>query len=178
MSLHDILTYRRSVRDYLPVDIDDAMVKHCLELATLAPTSSNMQLYEFYHITDKAMLGQIAKACLSQGAATTANQLVVFVIRPDLHRVRAKTVFDFEKQNIQNYSPVDKVASRIKRFDTYYNRLMPLLYNQSRFIQKLVRRWLVRLVSFAPFSRKSRLMICVSSCTKAVVLLLRLSCWR
>ncbi|WP_432481255.1 nitroreductase family protein [Moraxella sp. ZY200743] len=136
MSLHDILKYRRSVRDYLPVDIDDAMVKHCLELATLAPTSSNMQLYEFYHITDKAMLGQIAKACLSQGAAATANQLVVFVIRPDLHRVRAKTVFDFEKQNIQNYSPVDKVASRIKRFDTYYNRLMPLLYNQSRFIPK------------------------------------------
>ncbi|MDO4441505.1 MAG: nitroreductase family protein [Moraxella sp.] len=145
MSLHDILTHRRSVRDYLPVEIDEAMVKHCLQLATLAPTSSNMQLYEFYHITDKTMLAKLAKACLSQGAATTASQMVVFVIRPDLHRVRAKAVFDFEKQNIKNYSPADRVAARIKRFDGYYNRLMPLLYSQSRFVPK-ARQTLARTV--------------------------------
>lgn len=134
MSLYDILSHRRSVRDYLPVAIDEALVKHCLELATLAPTSSNMQLYEFYHVTDKALLAKLAKACLSQGAATTADQMVVFVIRPDLHRARAKAVLNFEKYNVKNYSPADKVPNRTKRFEHYYNRLMPLLYSQTKLV--------------------------------------------
>ncbi|MCL1623892.1 nitroreductase family protein [Moraxella sp. Tifton1] len=134
MSLYDILTHRRSVRDYLPTPIDESSVRQCLELATLAPTSSNMQLYECYHVVDKSALAKLAKACLSQSAATTAPQMVVFVIRPDLHRMRAKAVFEFEQQNIKTYSPSHKVATRIKRFNNYYNRLMPLLYSQSTFV--------------------------------------------
>lgn len=130
MSLHDILNHRRAVREYLPTSIDPNIIKDCLALATLAPTSSNLQLYECHHITDKAVLATLAKACLSQSSATTANQMVVFVIRPDLHRQRAKMVFDFEKNNIKNYSPPHKVKTRIKKFDQYYNRLMPLLYTQ------------------------------------------------
>ncbi|UNU73202.1 nitroreductase family protein [Moraxella nasovis] len=131
MSLADLLHHRRAVRDYLPTPIDSDIVTDCLRLATLAPTSSNMQLYEFYHITNKATLATLAKACLSQSAATTAQEMVVFVIRPDLHRKHAQMVFEFEKQNIKSYSPAEKVAARIKKFDHYYNRLMPLLYAQN-----------------------------------------------
>ncbi|MDO5650642.1 MAG: nitroreductase family protein [Moraxella sp.] len=131
MSLSDILYHRRAVRDYLPTPIDTDTVRACLQLATLAPTSSNMQLYEMYHITDKAVLATLAKACLSQSSATTAAQMVVFVVRPDLHRQRATAVFEFEKMNVRTYSPADKVAGRIKKFDQYYNRLMPLLYTQN-----------------------------------------------
>lgn len=128
MTLADILHHRRAVRDYAPTPIDPNTVKSCLELATLAPTSSNMQLYEFYHITDKATLATLAKACLSQRSATSADQMVVFVIRPDLHRERARAVFAFEKENVRTYSPPDKIEKRTKKFDHYYNRLMPLLY--------------------------------------------------
>ena len=47
MSLQDILNHRRAVRHYDPTKpLDNERVKHCLELATLAPTSSNMQLWE------------------------------------------------------------------------------------------------------------------------------------
>lgn len=153
MSLYDILSHRRSVRDYLPTPIDETLVKHSLELATLAPTSSNMQLYEFYHVTDKKVLAKLAKACLSQGAATTAAQMVVFVIRPDLHRARAKAVFDFEKHNIKTYSPAHKVASRTKRFDSYYNRLMPLLYSQTALVP-MARSALARTIGqFRPIQR-------------------------
>ena len=52
MNLDEVLNYRRSVRVYdKEKEIDIEKVKHCLELATLAPNSSDMQLWEFYHIT-------------------------------------------------------------------------------------------------------------------------------
>ena len=52
MNLDEVLNYRRSVRVYdKEKEIDTEKVKHCLELATLAPNSSDMQLWEFYYIT-------------------------------------------------------------------------------------------------------------------------------
>ena len=48
MNLDEVLNYRRSVRVYdKEKEIDTERVKHCLELATLAPNSSDMQLWEF-----------------------------------------------------------------------------------------------------------------------------------
>lgn len=49
MNLEEVLNFRRSVRRYdKNKPIDSEKVKHCLGLATLAPNSSNMQLWEFY----------------------------------------------------------------------------------------------------------------------------------
>ena len=46
MNLEEVLNFRRSVRRYdKNKPIDPEKVKHCLELATLAPNSSNMQSY-------------------------------------------------------------------------------------------------------------------------------------
>ena len=81
--LKDILHFRRAVRYYAPTPISEEKVRECLKLATLAPTSSNMQLYELYHITDKELLKKLAHACLDQRTATTAQQMVVFVTRQD-----------------------------------------------------------------------------------------------
>ena len=53
MNLEEVLNFRRSVRRYdKNKPIDSEKVKHCLGLATLAPNSSNMQLWEFYQITN------------------------------------------------------------------------------------------------------------------------------
>ena len=47
----DALLHRRSIRVYDPEQpLDTQKVKDCIENATLAPNSSNMQLWEFYHI--------------------------------------------------------------------------------------------------------------------------------
>lgn len=54
MTLQQALERRRSVRHYGDSPIDADTVRQCLHLAQLAPSSSNMQLYEFYHITDAA----------------------------------------------------------------------------------------------------------------------------
>ena len=69
MNLEEVLNYRRSVRVFDKAKpLDPEKVKHCLELATLAPNSSNMQLWEFYQVTQPELLAKISKACLDQTA--------------------------------------------------------------------------------------------------------------
>ncbi|SFK57155.1 nitroreductase family protein [Proteiniphilum acetatigenes] len=129
MNLEEVLRFRRSVRIYdkeKPIDTDK--VKHCLELATLAPNSSNMQLWEFHHITDPQLLSKISKACLDQTATSTASQIVVFVTRQDLYRKRAKSVLDFERGNIRRNSPKERQTKRIKDRELYYGKIVSLLY--------------------------------------------------
>ncbi|WP_421803971.1 nitroreductase family protein [Flagellimonas sp.] len=129
MDLAGVLNYRRSVRVFDKTKpVDPEIVKQCLELATLAPNSSNMQLWEFYHITQPDTLGKLTEACLKQTAASTASQAVVFVTRQDLYRKRSSYVLAFEKDNIKSYSPVERQKKRIKDRELYYGRIMPLLY--------------------------------------------------
>lgn len=129
MNLEEVLNYRRSVRNYqTDNNLDTGKVRHCLEMATLAPNSSNMQLWEFYHITDKELIQKLAYASLSQKAVSTANQLVVFVTRRDLFHRRAKQVLDFQRDNIKRNSPPERQARRIKKSEVYYGTLMPLIY--------------------------------------------------
>ena len=56
-SFKNIIEYRRSVRKYDEnKEIDPQVVKKCIEQATLAPNSSNLQLWEFHHITSEKVL--------------------------------------------------------------------------------------------------------------------------
>lgn len=131
MTLEEALHHRRSVRVYdKEKGIDTQKVKHCLELATLAPNSSNMQLWEFYHITDPDLLEKFIKPCLDQKAISTAPELVVFVTRQDLHRRRAHAVLEFERGNIARNSPPERQQRRIKDREIYYGKLMPTLYSR------------------------------------------------
>ena len=60
MNLEEVLNYRRSVRVFDKTKpLDPEKVKHCLELATLAPNSSNMQLWEFYQVIQPELLAKI-----------------------------------------------------------------------------------------------------------------------
>ena len=105
-TVSEAIAYRRSTRVYKDESIDSEKVKQCLVNASLAPTSSNLQLWEFYHITDKETLGKMAEACLNQNAAKTAQQLVVVVARKDLWRKRAKANINFLNNTlpIQDFS--------------------------------------------------------------------------
>ena len=48
----EIVNYRRAVRIFDPNDFNPNSVTQSLKRAILAPSSSNMQLYELYRITD------------------------------------------------------------------------------------------------------------------------------
>ncbi|MFD2969937.1 nitroreductase family protein [Sphingobacterium bambusae] len=140
MDLKDVLNFRRSVRVYEAAAIAPLVVKRCIELATLAPNSSNMQLWEAYHITSPHLIQQMAKACLGQSSVSTASQLVVFVTRQDLHRRRAKANIAFEKENIRRNSPVERQEKRINDRLLYYGKLMPFLYGRFFGILGLIRK--------------------------------------
>jgi len=143
MTLAEIINYRRSVRHYKALTIDTEKVKHCLELATLAPNSSNMQLWEFYHITTPEILKQLSIACLNQESATTAQQMVVFVTRQDLYRKRARKMLELETQNICKNSPKEKQVKRINKWKLYYGKVMPFLYVRFLGFLGLVRKIVV-----------------------------------
>lgn len=156
MELEEVLNYRRSVRVYDKAQsIDADKVKHCIELATLAPNSSNMQLWEFYHITSPELLEKFTRACLDQTAVSTASQLVVFVTRQDLYRRRAKAIFEFEKGNVQRNSSPERQEKRIKDRKLYYGKLMPFLYARFFGILGLFRKILLSMVGiFRPMVRQ------------------------
>jgi len=128
-TVSEAIEYRRSVRKYKQIQIDELKVKNCIKNATLAPNSSNMQLWEFYHITDKEILRRISKACFNQNAAKTAVNMVVFVTRRDKWKQRAKQNLNFlekmfEKQEKEGIN-VDRRRKVSKR---YYKKLMPTIY--------------------------------------------------
>ena len=148
MNLEEILNYRRSVRVYdKEKQIAPERVKHCLELATLAPNSSDMQLWEFYHITQPEMLAKVSRACLDQKATSTAAQMVVFVVRRDAYRKRARFVLEFERENIRRYSPKERQEKRIKDRELYYGTLMPFVYARFFGILGLFRKLLANIIS-------------------------------
>ncbi len=146
MTLEEIVNYRRSVRQYKKIPIDAEIVKHCIEIATLAPNSSNMQLWEFYHITNPKILKKLANACLNQASATNAIQMVVFVTRQDLHRKRAKKMLELESQNVLKNSPELKQEKRIKTWKKYYGIIMPFLYTRFFGILGIIRKIIVNIV--------------------------------
>ncbi len=146
MTFEEIINYRRSVRHYKELAIDPEKVKHCIELATLAPNSSNMQLWEFYHITDQVFLKKLSEACLDQESATTAQQMVVFVTRQDLFQQRATTMMELESQNVEKNSPSLKQEKRIKTWKLYYGKIMPFLYTRFLGILGLFRTIVVNII--------------------------------
>ena len=128
-TVSEAIEYRRSVRKYLDTGLDEEKVKNCIRNATLAPNSSNMQLWEFYHVTDNETLKKLSKACFDQNAAKTAVNMVVFVARRGKWRERAKYNLDFLEHmfNKQEKEGVD-VERRRKVSRRYYKKLMPTIY--------------------------------------------------
>ncbi|WP_431167290.1 nitroreductase family protein [Tenacibaculum halocynthiae] len=128
-TVSEAINYRRSVRIYDEnKTIDSSIVKKCIEQASLAPTSSNMQLWEFYHITSKDVVSKIAPLCFNQNAAKTAQELVVFVVRKDLWRKRAKANLAFMDKTFGKDTPRSEQSSREKVARNYYGKLIPFVY--------------------------------------------------
>jgi nitroreductase len=128
-TVSEAIHYRRSVRIYdNEKSIDKTIVKKCIEQASLAPNSSNMQLWEFYHITSKDIIDKIAPFCFNQNAAKTAQQLVVFVVRKDLWKKRAKANLSFMDANFGANNPKTKQSSREKVARNYYGKIIPFAY--------------------------------------------------
>lgn len=136
-TVSEAVAHRRSVRVYDPEKtIDTKKVKYCIEQATLAPTSSNLQLWEFYHVTSSEMKEQVAVNCYNQPAAKTAQELVIPVVRLDLWQERIQSNVAFIRSNVN--SPEDE--KKIKGALTYYQKIIPQLYRGTSYLAGLLHK--------------------------------------
>ena len=123
-TVSEAIEFRRSVRKFDPSkEIDTKIVKKCIKNGVLAPNSSNLQLWEFYHITNKELLTNISRICFNQPAASTAKQIVITIVRKDLWKLRANQNIDFVNLNKKKLST--KQYDQTKK---YYTKAMPLVY--------------------------------------------------
>jgi len=123
-AFEEIVNNRRSTRKFAAdITVPDDVIKKALELAILAPNSSNMQLWEFHWIKDPALQEKFHAICLNQSAAKTAKHLVAFVGRRDLWKSHAAWNLNLIKQTIGDKAP----SKREKRGLDYYGILMPLV---------------------------------------------------
>jgi nitroreductase len=157
-TVSEAITYRRSTRIYKDIPIDSNLVKQCIKQATLAPNSSNLQLWEFYHITNKTTLSKMASACFDQNAAKTAKQLLVVVTRKDLWSQRAKANLNFVENSYGTKDLNERDKKRKKRAMSYYGKLMPFLYTDFLGILGFLKYIAAQFMGlFKPMYRQTRL---------------------
>ncbi|ARV10374.1 nitroreductase family protein [Winogradskyella sp. PC-19] len=157
-TVSEAIGYRRSTRVYKEDDIDTEKVRQCLVNASLAPTSSNLQLWEFYHVTNKTKLEALAQACFNQSAAKTAKQLVVVVARKDLWRKRAKANIDFLNKVYDRDDLSERDLKRKKMATNYYGKLIPTIYTDFLGILGYIKFVVFQVIGlFKPIYRQTRL---------------------
>ena len=153
----EAIKFRRSIRIFKDIDLDTEKVKNCLLNASLAPNSSNLQLWEFVHISDKNLIKKLSPACMNQNAAKTANQLVVFVTRKDLWKSRAKSNIDFLNKSFEK-DPKENSEKRKKSVLFYYKSLVPTIYTSFFGILGFIRYYIFQIIGlFRPIYRQARL---------------------
>lgn len=111
-----VIRSRRSTRNFTNDDIPEQVMRRCLELALLAPNSSNMQPWEFYWVRDQQKKTELARLCLDQPASRNAKELVVCVARLDTWPRNRRLMLEL----IANSIP--KAPPSIVR---YYEKLIP-----------------------------------------------------
>ena len=116
-----VVRSRRSVRVFTEERIPEEEMRRCLELAMLAPNSSNLQPWEFYWVRDESKKRLLAEFCLGQPAAATAQELIVCVARLDTWK-RNRQLMLKQLEDLDYHAPESAL--------TYYRKLVPLVYDQ------------------------------------------------
>lgn len=116
-----VIESRRSVRKFSAKPIPNDVLDACLDLALLAPNSSNLQPWSFYVVQSPAKKKQLVKACLSQLAAKTAQELIVCVARTD-------RLDEMAKMNISEF-PFPEAPAAVQK----YYRIIPYNYKTGYF---------------------------------------------
>jgi nitroreductase len=75
----DLISQRRAVKLFEPVEISKELRQQILNAARHAPSSFNLQPYRFYWVQSDVKKATVAKLCLSQKPAETASALIVAV---------------------------------------------------------------------------------------------------
>ena len=122
-SFYSAVESRRTVRDFLPDPVPQEVLDRCLDAARLAPSSSNLQPWEFVVIRDPEVRRLANAACLDQLPAKTAPVLIALVTHRDTwRRNRDEILRIFEGRGPLRPSQA-----------SYYRRIIPVIYTTGPF---------------------------------------------
>ena len=122
-SFYAAVESRRTIRDFLPDPVPQEVLDRCLDAARLAPSSSNLQPWEFVVIRDPEVRRLANAACLDQLSAKTAPVLIALVTHRDTwRRNRDEIIRIFETRGPLRPSQA-----------SYYRRIIPLIYTTGPF---------------------------------------------
>ena len=122
-----VLQARRSVRVYDKTPVPEKVMREVLEWSLLAPNSSNLQCWQFYWVRNPKIKADLVKACFSQPAAATAQELVVAGAKPRMWKENAK-------QMLKVFAEQEAAGTRVpKSALAYYKKLAPFVYTQGPF---------------------------------------------
>ena len=118
MDFFDLVNKRRSVRKFSNKKVPEEVILKSLRAGLLAANSSNLQPWEFYWVKNKNKKEELVKACFSQNAAKTAQELIVAVSRIDTWRRNRDFV-------LEDYKNKEKLLPIIEK---YYKKAIPFSY--------------------------------------------------
>lgn len=125
---------RRSVRKFTSEIIPDEIVNDCLDLALLAPNSSNLQPWEFYRIKNADVKRDLVTACFSQSAAKTSAELIVCVARKNTWKKHSR-------QMLAEFAKLPVETPKVVKI--YYGKLVPFFYTVGWFNIFTPFKWLL-----------------------------------
>ena len=150
---------RRSVRKYTDKLVPAETIHKAIDAALNAPNSSNMQTWKIFWVQDKQKKAALVEACFSQGAAKTAQELVVFSVDRKEWRNSQKAILAAMGPNMP------------KEALSYYTKLMPFLYAKS-YLAHI--KWLLfntvglfRPMARSPWDMRGVNEVCIKSCALA-----------
>lgn len=122
-TFHKIVDSRRSIRKFLPDSVPQEVLDRCLDSALKAPSSSNLQHWEFVIIRSPEVRAQAERVCLDQKVLQSAPLLIAVVT----HTKTWKRNSRFILETLGTRGILRKSQTQ------YWGRLIPLLYLQDPF---------------------------------------------
>ncbi len=138
---------RRSVRQFTDEKIPESVLDECLDLALLAPNSSNLQTWKFYKIKNLQVRENLIKACFSQPAAATSAELIVCVATPKKWRRHSQQMLELLRS---------QPGGAPKSVEFYYSKLVPMVYSVGFLNLMMPIKWLFNTLAgfFRPVPRE------------------------
>lgn len=126
-NFEEVVRSRRSVRLFEDTAVPDELVDKALDLALLAPNSSNLQPWEFHWVRSEPKKQELVKACLSQPAAATAQHLIVCVARTKTWKKHRQLMLEALAAAEREGATIPKAAFE------YYQKVVPFVYTGGPF---------------------------------------------
>ncbi len=163
MDFFEAVKRRRSIRKYLSDKVPDNVIHKALEMAALAPNSSNTQTWDFHWVKTENIKQKLIEACLFQSAAKSASDLIVVTANSKLWKRSQKSLIEWAKKSNAPSGVLD-----------YYQKLLPIMYSHGPLNLFGFLKWigitlagLFRPMPRGPFTRRDMQEVAVKSAALA-----------